>query len=243
VQTILGTLWLVSGYFLLAIVVKRSTKKYPVETIAIYVLLAYGIALLVLAFYDRALTLGVAFVVLLALLIINFNVREIEAVLNDKPSRSTEERQNTPIKQSTDTRSIATNYEKRNPTLPLAIIEKSDRAIHGRANGISSIQTYPSESSFAVPESRPSGVPSSQNVLTGQSKLEREASLVDPDSWVLIDSGKELFNSKTGERLRSDHALGFSIGKAHYILHNKSLTRKISIEDLRLEEQTRPSKT
>lgn len=126
--------------------------------------------------------------------------------------------------------------------LPKSIVERSDRAIHRRTSTVSPKPIVPSESPFAGAGAQRTSMASTHNVLAGQSELEQDAVLIEPDAWVLTDSDRELFNSETGERLRSDSGLGFSIGKDHYILHNKSVSRKISIEDLLLENITKPSK-
>jgi len=73
-----------------------------------------------------------------------------------------------------------------------------------------------------------------------QSQLELEAVLIQPDGWTISPNGKSLNNAKTGEHLLVSDGLGFSVGKLHYILHNRAVNRKISIEDLLLEQQTRP---
>jgi len=132
----------------------------------------------------------------------------------------------------------ATDHERR--SIPTGITEKSDRAIHGRTESSQKrpIRGEHTKDAIATPR-MPQPLPKAREVPK-QSQLELEAVLIQPDGWTISPNGKSLNNAKTGEHLLVSDGLGFSVGKLHYILHNRAVNRKISIEDLLLEQQTRP---
>jgi hypothetical protein len=120
-------IWIASGYFIILIFEKISGERHGLQGLATLVIIFYGIILLVLLFFDRKLIflLGIPAIGILWLLnsYLSNNIKNIPEKFTEK-SETVTEKKISPIVAKTNLSS----------SIHTGILEKSDRAIHGRSS-------------------------------------------------------------------------------------------------------------